>query len=882
MAKFLYKTRANSTPHGKPKVYFCCHPKDFKKYFDTISNDILDISNCSVWYPENLSQVRDEDFLDNLSQVQLFVVPVTTAFLTKSCDAYDIDFKIAQEYHIPVLPLLQEMEAVTLFNEKCGNMQYLSNICIDETSLGYYEKLTSYLEKVLVGDELAKKIRSAFDAYIFLSYRKTDRKYARELMKLIHSDDFCRDIAIWYDEYIIPGEDFNTNIKEALKNCDLFMLALTPNIIADGNYVLTIEYPLAKEKNKPILPVECEPVDIDILSRAYKDFPPYIKIGDHDTIPVSIADAMFSLDFKTSDRRPEHNFLIGLAYLNGIDVEVDHDRGVELITSAAEAGYLEAVDQLIKMHTDSIGVSADIKEVIYWTEKKLEILEKQYKKSPSCELYDEMFWTANRLGDYALAQEELEDANKYYYKALEISKPESALDFSADVAVCLDHIGDVYLTQGKYDEAEKLFCEAGNIFKKIYKDNPSDYGNFRNLLLNIFFLTTLYSKTGDTKISIECLLGILPEIEEAATEDLVVIKDLASVYEKLGELYSIENETEKAIEYSEKAYDRFCAIANQERSLLAYSKSNNALRKLIELYAGAGKAVETVELLQNQYETAIKLYNSKKNIQTMHYFILAATNYLGICIEPQKKIKVLEKEIKVLKEILKISENPENIMIFFTVAADLTGLYISSKQFNEAKALIKSVIPYMPEDITDNETSLKIAGRVSVIYDCWGEIFSQEGNLPKAREYYDKALDILVKLTEASDDSIYKKDLAVCYRKIGLWYDDQNKPLETIQYFEKSLEIEESLKTDSTDLNDISILAVCCYMLGLRYTDIGNKEVAFDYHLKALGHYEFLKKNNYSESAGKYVARAIADLSSLAVDNPRLTKRLMMYVKKRK
>ena len=69
----------------------------------------------------------------------------------------------------------------------------------------------------LVSDEMAEKVRAAFDAYIFLSYRKKDRKYANELMRLIHKNDFCRDIAIWYDEYLVPGEDFNNAITEALK-----------------------------------------------------------------------------------------------------------------------------------------------------------------------------------------------------------------------------------------------------------------------------------------------------------------------------------------------------------------------------------------------------------------------------------------------------------------------------------------------------------------------------------------------------------------------------------------------------------------------------------------------------------------------------------------
>ena len=37
----------------------------------------------------------------------------------------------------------------------------------------------------------------------------------------------------------------------------------------------------------------------------------------------------------TDDEDPGHKFLIGLAYLDGIDVEVDAGRAVELITEAA-------------------------------------------------------------------------------------------------------------------------------------------------------------------------------------------------------------------------------------------------------------------------------------------------------------------------------------------------------------------------------------------------------------------------------------------------------------------------------------------------------------------------------------------------------------------
>ena len=74
-----------------------------------------------------------------------------------------------------------------------------------------------------ISDELAQRIRAAFDAYIFLSYRKKDRRYANELMKLIHKNPECRDIAVWYDEFLPPGDSFKQSIEKILKDSILIL-----------------------------------------------------------------------------------------------------------------------------------------------------------------------------------------------------------------------------------------------------------------------------------------------------------------------------------------------------------------------------------------------------------------------------------------------------------------------------------------------------------------------------------------------------------------------------------------------------------------------------------------------------------------------------------
>ena len=49
----------------------------------------------------------------------------------------------------------------------------------DKNTQGIKEKLKKSIELFLISDEKIQKIKEAFDAYIFLSYRKKDRAHAQ-------------------------------------------------------------------------------------------------------------------------------------------------------------------------------------------------------------------------------------------------------------------------------------------------------------------------------------------------------------------------------------------------------------------------------------------------------------------------------------------------------------------------------------------------------------------------------------------------------------------------------------------------------------------------------------------------------------------------------
>lgn len=206
------KTKGNSLPNGKRRVYFSCHPEDFDKYFEEIYEDIFKIQDVAVYYTPDMKSEYDDEQLFELEQMSLFIIPVSYRLLSSNNRALDTDYKFATEKNIPILPIMLEESLNELYEAKFVKLEYIDKASVDITSISYEEKMKRFLNIVLISDKMAERIRAAFDAYIFLSYRKKDRRHANDLMKTIHLSPTCHDIAIWYDEFLVPGENFEDSI----------------------------------------------------------------------------------------------------------------------------------------------------------------------------------------------------------------------------------------------------------------------------------------------------------------------------------------------------------------------------------------------------------------------------------------------------------------------------------------------------------------------------------------------------------------------------------------------------------------------------------------------------------------------------------------------
>ena len=382
---FRYRTKNESTPYGKPRVFFTCHPLDFDSVFDQICSDIFETQDCTVFYSKDMKQALSTEIREKvLSNINLFLIPITAKLLTEPNRALDDDFRFAIEHNIPVLPIIMETGIDYLYSkiDAISKYQYLNKASTDITEIEYKTKLKRFLEDILLNDNKIEQIRKSFSAYFFLSYRKKDRDKANALIQLIHELPDYWDIAIWYDEYILFGSDFYDGIIDALTKSNLFILLITPNILQktgyDYNFVVREEYPLAVKKGKAILPVIAEKTNLQELNSLFPNIPSAVSIHDKDSVRDSLNRYLPCHNSEETQQEISKKFNLGLAYLNGVDVEINSKRGIALITEAAEAGSTEAAYQLYRIYTHAIGTNRDYAKAFDWITRLTLFLVKEY------------------------------------------------------------------------------------------------------------------------------------------------------------------------------------------------------------------------------------------------------------------------------------------------------------------------------------------------------------------------------------------------------------------------------------------------------------------------------------------------------------------------
>ncbi|MBQ7415935.1 MAG: tetratricopeptide repeat protein [Oscillospiraceae bacterium] len=455
-----FETRDGSSPNEKSWVFLCALPEGAPAQLAAIREDIFQFCNCAIWYDDGVDTPPDE--LENaIAQSAMAVLPVTGSLLEAESVIQMQILPLLQSHRVSILPVLDDPNLLDMFNLRFRNIQVLDKHNTDKTAIPYEEKLKRFLDTMLLGDAMADRVRGTFRGQLFLSYRKKDRALALDMMKQIRKHPRCRAIKLWYDEFLTPGEEFNGNIFNAIRESDLFLLALTQNMVKEDNYVIRDEYPRAQREEKEILPVVLEQVDNGLVQDRFPCIPPLMD-------SAQAAEKLAQRMGEGAENTPEQDYLLGLAYLHGLYVERQTRLGLEQLEKSAQRGYAPAALQLANIQILEDDAQVQRQHKLCWLRKYAELSAKEYQQNPNAETAQQYADALDRAAEAEFEQRP-EAAFYLYEQAVRVLEHHGCLAQSAQVC---SNYGLKLVDAGKNQDGLQMLTKALRQYSQQYKADP--------------------------------------------------------------------------------------------------------------------------------------------------------------------------------------------------------------------------------------------------------------------------------------------------------------------------------------------------------------------------------------------------------------------------
>lgn len=179
----------------------------------------------------------------------------------------------------------------------------------------------------------------------FISYRHIDKKYLKRIEDIIVS---CSSYAVWSDEYLSVGEEFDSEIKEALKISHIFIQIITESYFEQNSYTYAEEMPLAKTLGLQTIAFICENISKDeyaVLQNnatyvcdlfkdgAIEDLIDFLESSRHnDNNEIQLKNISKKID--CSFITVNEMFELAQSYSNSLDVYIDREKAIKYATLA--------------------------------------------------------------------------------------------------------------------------------------------------------------------------------------------------------------------------------------------------------------------------------------------------------------------------------------------------------------------------------------------------------------------------------------------------------------------------------------------------------------------------------------------------------------------
>lgn len=626
-----YKTIANASPIGKPKVFFASEGKDIG-YLTDVGRHINNYTSVAMYYDSDgdTRNITSEE----ICNMDLVVILLSREMLSTANDILNRVLPLALSNGIPVLPIGAESKVGTMFGVLCernrlGKLDVLFPNSTDKTELSFTEKLNSFLEKKFGDKELFEEVIENFYGSIFLSYRKKDRETALAAMNLIASVKECREYSVWYDEFLTAGEVYDLEIQHYIDNCSVFLFLITENMICEDNYAIREELNRAIEVGKTIIMLDTITGEHSIPQKLLS-CPNSIYLSDISRLPELLLKLLGQPSFEDETDALYHIYLLGLAFYHGYGTRKDKDYGLELVRYAADEGLINAIKSAVGLIP---ATASNLDDIAAYQQALVSFYEDEFNEEQtlsSLAVYLESLSVLglrlNDLGNTAGC----ENCMHKILSVLDgISNWKEDIRLLKKAVIACDHLGQLtenhILPADMQEEIYPLLNKALYFYNleyeyaELYRQLEDSMEADRYLYTPIMRITDLkYDRTNTPLPEIirdySAILSMMQDTYDKYPCDKTRA-DICECHKVLMEIYHTTDSREHALAHGEK--------------MLEYARQNYLDNRLLRYLESYTTALESFSKLQAEYGlTGEAIYNLTKGIR-------ARTEYL-------KEIETLE------------------------------------------------------------------------------------------------------------------------------------------------------------------------------------------------------------------------------------------------
>ncbi len=277
---------------------------------------------------------------------------------------------------------------------------------------------------------------------------------------------------------------------------------------------------------------------------------------------------------------PEHTFFMGLAYLGGVDVEVEHSRALELICRAAEAGLPEAMEKLVSMYRTGEGVARDYQAAIGWQERLVAHRRARWEAGKSRDNAGKLFSTQWKLGDYWYELRRLEAAKAVYTGMLELcTEVGENWDFRRNLSISYGRLGGIAEAQGDLEAAKDYYAQDMKLAESLAAETGTVQAR-RDLSISYEKLGGIAEARGDLEAAKDYYEQCL-KLAEALVAELRTIGSYDDYALSLFRMAAVSQNPAAQNEYLQQAHGIWSRLAELCPEVATYAQYRDFVKRYL-------------------------------------------------------------------------------------------------------------------------------------------------------------------------------------------------------------------------------------------------------------------------------------------------------------